>query len=587
MKIRWFSEPLIGPLASWELVRLARRGHAHRARLLVLYLLFLALIATPFLWFGDVAARDLLSFEKLTVPRNSKVSLGQAMALGIWEAVLLGVAVMMPGIATIALAEEKERDTLQMLLTTALSDREIVLGKAAGRLGFVLASAAGALPLISACAIFDFIDIRFMAAGAMLTCSTATLCAAIGVQAACTTRDLRTALIQAYGMTALALIGVIVGPFVVMYLILKALNSTGTFVGLAIGYPLLQLAVAVAFFRSAIQQIRCDERDPPPIEEKPRLSPNERWLLQIQGPKKIRNQSRPEEAFLLLPYESQLERIRTLKKMRRHRSPPRAKKIYEPSEPKAPLPAPPPAPPRPSVSESNPLLWKERYISGRNTGTGEYGRPLPLTLILASMAILIIVLGFTILVADAMNKKPSIVDGAHLVLVGGTLAGGVYLVPCAIGLAAAIARERHQKTLDTLLSLPIDRQSILRTKVGAVLERTWWLIPVAIVGPAAAFVVDRDWRLGLASAGFVLAGMTLVIGLGSLLSVRCPTEMRALRLLAPVVVIVLGVPVAVWNGGNAISFNWTLFDLIGFAVLATVAGLISWFRASRLLDRLE
>src|SRR5262245_21237515 len=47
----WPREPLLGPLGSWELVRLARRGQGHRARLLVLYILFLAFVLTAILWF--------------------------------------------------------------------------------------------------------------------------------------------------------------------------------------------------------------------------------------------------------------------------------------------------------------------------------------------------------------------------------------------------------------------------------------------------------------------------------------------------------------------------------------------------------
>ena len=35
---------LFGPLVWWELVRLARKGHATRARVLVLYVLLLAVV---------------------------------------------------------------------------------------------------------------------------------------------------------------------------------------------------------------------------------------------------------------------------------------------------------------------------------------------------------------------------------------------------------------------------------------------------------------------------------------------------------------------------------------------------------------
>lgn len=594
MKLRWFSEPLIGPLASWELVRLARRGHAHRARLLVLYLLCLAFIVTPFLWIGDAdVVRDLLSFNNLRLSVDSKESLGALLSLCLWEAVLLGVATMMPGFATLSVAQEKERDTLQMLLTTGLSDHEIVLGKAAGRLGFVLAAAAAAIPLISASELFGYVRPLLLIGGCVLTCSTATLCAAIGVQAACATRDLRQALVLAYGMTSLALLGPIGGPFVVIYLMASSINSILGITSLAVGYPLLQLIFAVAFFRSAIQKVRCDGNEPITAAQDYYLTRDE-WRLKHAQPEeeKTPDQSTTPEKFLLLPYEKQLERLRDMKKRRhsRRRHGGRSQVVNPSDAPPAPNPPPetPASEPRvPNVPDSNPLLWKERYISARNTGASPWGTPLSSTIIIAVSGVLLMMLGTALLIEQEVTGKTNNEYGGHLWLVGSTLVCGAYLVPCGIGLAAVIARERHKKTLDTLLSLPMSRREILRTKVRSVLERAALLVPAAVLGPGIAFGAERDWQLGVAASGFVIGGIILVIGFGTLLSVKCPTEVRALRLLAPVVVIVLGVPVAVWNAGNAIAFHWALIDLTGFGLLACAAGLFSWRQANRLLERLE
>ena len=110
MKFRRFSEPLIGPLASWELVRLARRGHAHRARLLVLYLLCLGLGLILFVWFSNTEFHNLFSFDNVELPADSNGALGNWLVFALWEGVLFGVAAMMPGFAALAVAQEKESD---------------------------------------------------------------------------------------------------------------------------------------------------------------------------------------------------------------------------------------------------------------------------------------------------------------------------------------------------------------------------------------------------------------------------------------------------------------------------------------------
>jgi hypothetical protein len=335
----------------------------------------------------------------------------------------------------------------------------------------------------------------------------------------------------------------------------------------------------------AIQEIRRDERDrtTPAEEHFPALP--ERRLRRIRASEqKMADQSSTKEHFLLLPHEKQMRRLQAMKEKRRRLKSAHGEQLRDSGANIAP--PPPVEAPLPRVPNSNPLLWKERYVSGRNTGAMPSGQPMPLAFLIAGLAVLLIIIGTIILFSDAISGTGSNDYGGHLWLAGSTLAGGVYLVPCAIGLAAAIARERHKKTLDTLLSLPIERREILRTKVRSVLERAALLVPMAIVGPGIAFGVERDWRLGLAASGFVIGGMILAVGLGTLLSVRCPTEVRALRLLAPVVVLVLGVPVAIWNADRAIEFRWAFFDLTAFSFLATAAGLISWFRANRLLERM-
>src|SRR3954453_14991183 len=102
--------PLVGPLAEWELVRLARRGQGHRGRLLVGYLLLIGFVLTPIVWFGwydDPVGKFL---DPQETQRHADLGrFSRRFALVLLEATLLAVAAMTPGYAAIAVADEKER----------------------------------------------------------------------------------------------------------------------------------------------------------------------------------------------------------------------------------------------------------------------------------------------------------------------------------------------------------------------------------------------------------------------------------------------------------------------------------------------
>ena len=133
----WPGESLIGPLAGWELVRLARRGQAHRSRQMVVYLVAVGFILLPILWFPWADPVGLFVDGGQTLRPAEAARFAERFALVVIETILLAVVLMAPAYAAVSLAEEKARNTLLLLRTTDLSDREIVLGKAVGRLVFV------------------------------------------------------------------------------------------------------------------------------------------------------------------------------------------------------------------------------------------------------------------------------------------------------------------------------------------------------------------------------------------------------------------------------------------------------------------
>jgi ABC-type transport system involved in multi-copper enzyme maturation permease subunit len=159
----------VGPLFYHELVRLARRGHGTALRCAYAMVLFVVL----FLVYRDRFSRYNLwenPFSFAVEARTGGLApLAQGFALAVLEAQTWAVYLLTPVYLAGVIAEERERGTLELLLTTRLSDRDIVLGKLAARLthpgGILLAG----LPLLAATELWGGVDFRVLLAAFVLT----------------------------------------------------------------------------------------------------------------------------------------------------------------------------------------------------------------------------------------------------------------------------------------------------------------------------------------------------------------------------------------------------------------------------------
>ena len=559
---------LVGPLGIWELVRLARSGQATRARLLVLYLLAIAFMLMPILWFSDIDPLQVYLADDHSLSINEGAAFANRFAHVLLQAMLVGVTLMTPAYAAAAVAEEKERGTLELLLTTPLTDREIVLGKAVGRAGFVLASVGAGLPILALTLLYGGVDFKFLLAGCLLIASTTALAAAIGVYAACSTADLRAALLRAYSLTAVLIGGiplVLFSPFSVLMLMeLAELRDDWLPCIWGIGYSILQMIVAVVLLRSAIARLRFGpnpELSDPAVE----VLPAEATTTSEPEVRQWSPDLSPPQRALLLPSPAPvLETFRL-------------------------------APGLPPIDDTDPIGWKERHVTGRVIG-GANSAGNSLALVFGGLGGLLMVVGSCILIeryADSlepvgplgsMTSSSKWDPGGQLLIDGSTLAAGAYLVPAAIGLAMTIARERNKRTLDALLTIPDERSFILGRKVWAAMRRGWGWLLAAVLAAGLSFSVDGGWKMGVAAVEFILAGVGLVVGLGAWLTVRCSSEIRAFRLLLPVVVLVVGTPVAAWNAIDSLQPTWHALGLATAAAVFALAGTRLWKSASLQLE---
>jgi len=203
----------LGPLFQFELRRLTRRtrlilGRCGYVGLLLVLLGFLYLMLFPqspagvidYLFRGTAEPRDLAAFGYAFFVTFVLVQF----VVGTVSAITM---------ASSSLAEENERQTLPFLLTTTLSDHEIVLGKLAARLAYTAMMLLAGLPVLALMQVMGGVDPQMLAAAFLATA--ASLVSAIGVGAAVsiTAPSIRVANQRALGLSVAYLMG---GPYLAM-----------------------------------------------------------------------------------------------------------------------------------------------------------------------------------------------------------------------------------------------------------------------------------------------------------------------------------------------------------------------------------
>ena len=180
---------LFGPVFFYDLVRMTRRGRYFLVR--TVYggaLLFLLVV----IWWNQLAFHG----EALTIAQMAEfANLFFSWFVGVQFGL---VALLTPAYTAGAIAEEKERRTLEFVLATDLRDREIVLGKLASRLvnlGFVVLTG---LPILALLQILGGVDPGLMAAAFAATVVTMLSLAALSIFFSALTRRARDAIILTY-----------------------------------------------------------------------------------------------------------------------------------------------------------------------------------------------------------------------------------------------------------------------------------------------------------------------------------------------------------------------------------------------------
>lgn len=488
---------LLGPHFYYDVVRLARRGRSTVLRVVYILALFVGL---------TVVYMDSPDTQRLSVNAFAQVSERFAYTLFIVQNA--AIMVLTPAYLASAIAEEKERRTLELLFTTHLSNAEIVLGKLTSRIihlmGFVLAG----FPILSLIQFWGGIDMLLIAGNLVNTLlniiSLGSMCLLVSVLA----RTVAGAVMTCYAITLPAGFCCMASlrgfPFV-----LQDARSGGrgnvTVQDLGVLF-VVHLIVSVGFLALAIAALREKEPiGPSPLPRPPRpldpLSPRAGRARPTPNPLGIETEPIPTTTSAEMP----------AKKRRPERE---VADLFA-----VPYTLPP-------VSD-HPLLWKERFVGGP---------PLFFSPIVLVPALPFLVTGFAIMAfwfvrslwLSREEYERNLEAWRMILKVFYYLFLGCYALGVAWRAGASIARERQQQTLEPLLLLPIERREILMAKLLGCLWRGWpWLVLlfgviafgtlVGVYHPFSAVLLTlAPWPMIL-----------FIAALGLLLSVGMRTVLRA------------------------------------------------------------
>jgi ABC-type transport system involved in multi-copper enzyme maturation permease subunit len=493
--LRQFILSLFGPVLAFDVLRVGRRRRQFYIR--IAYALFLAILFTwiYFVWL------QLTPTVGGRAPRQRMAQMAEMYFYTYMIVQFIIVCLLTPASVAGAIADEKERRTLEFILATDLSDREILFGKLASRIGSLLLLLAAGLPILGMLQFFGGIDPDLVLAGFAATVIVVLSLAAVGIAASVLSRKARDAIALTYlvGVTYIVLSIVVFAvskipalgwnvdifgytitfedvtypvvcgnpPFMVAY-VFHERATAGLDVFTALGHFALFHAIAIAIFvtwaglrlRSiALRQTFGSQRRP--------FFRRARWTPEANAPAK------PEKP----------RRVRAVADVL-----------------------------RPAIGDW-PVIWKEVFVDTGLKLAG-IGRLIVIGLVAMSFVPVAFIFWFTIVDPGARyggqhwwsaDRWNDFGRGMNAYLrVSGTVVSTLVFLAIAIRGAGAVSGERDRHTLDALLTTPMSARAIIWGKWwGCILGMRWawawlfgiWMLALAVGGvhpvmlPAAAISI--------------------------------------------------------------------------------------------------
>jgi ABC-type transport system involved in multi-copper enzyme maturation permease subunit len=162
---------MFGPLFGKELLEMARRRRYFVVRVLI------GVVLLAGWWAALQGKTPTVEFKNLA--SLSSIGEGLFRAWATWS--LWGVVILTPMLVCGVIAAEKDGRTFEILLTTLLTNREILVGKAASRLLLLLILIASSVPILAVASLYGGFDVAQVAAAAAVIGGTAVFVVAVSL----------------------------------------------------------------------------------------------------------------------------------------------------------------------------------------------------------------------------------------------------------------------------------------------------------------------------------------------------------------------------------------------------------------------
>lgn len=460
---------LFGPVLFYDLVRIARRGRYVWLRLGYALILLLLLTSLYIWWSWNLPRGQRLSAQEIT-------RFAEWFFLTFMAAEFVVAFLLTPAYTAGAIAEEKDRRTLELLLATDLDNREIVLSKLLSRLANLTLILITGVPILSLTQFFGGVDPNLVLTGfaalGMTVASLASLSTLFSVHA----RKPREAIVMTY-LTAAAYLG---GSYLLVEWVAAVPNPQvwswrlGDWSG-AVNAEQLVDALASGNLLVALRKLweGWDKGRP----------------LTAVLPEVLRRYALFHGIAALGCTAWSIVRLRALA-LKHAGAPPKPRKGRWGAR---------------NPLGDDPMLWREIYVE-RGLRLNLASRLVLLLLVLVSLAPAIQILGeFFGELAEGRSRatwaKELGLAMMPWVQTVGTLVACLTLLAVAVRAAVSISGERDKQTLDSLLLTPLRRDEILFSKwLGSILSARWGWLWLSLI-----------WGIGVASGGMHYLALPLVI----------------------------------------------------------------------------
>jgi ABC-type transport system involved in multi-copper enzyme maturation permease subunit len=463
----------LGPLLPCELLRCGRRDRYVFFRCLYACVLLGVLGWSYLNWFAarGAAPAVLLWEEGNTLAADDLPRFAGEFFTAFLSAQLAVVLLLTPVYVAGAIAEERERRTLEFLLATDLGPAEIVVSKLSARLLNLALLLLTGLPVLALTQLWGGVDPFRVAAGFAATGLTMLSVGSLSIWNSVAVRRPVEAVLRTYGQLAISLIvcclpGLAFGHPVMLVSALAGANDASMLLTVA-GYALVHVLATYLLVHTACTRLRLLPFLPPDTLE-PELVPT----VAPGHPAALTASVRP----------------------------------------------------HPRVADEA-VLWKELHVEPHWTWDKQH----PLVgLFFLFVGVCVGSLGITlvlVLLTDPLGGYEPM--NVWVRSVGTTLAG-LLLFATSFYAAGAISRERERQTLDSLLTLPDGRSAILAAKWrGSFLSTRglWWCLG-AVWGLGVVTGALHLLMVPLLVAGFASA-VAFVTSLGLFCSTVCRSTLRA------------------------------------------------------------